>query len=117
MPAFPATLPGPVWGSFSEQRQRNILAFAPDVGPPKMRRRSSAVAVPASAAFLLTDAQLATFDTFFETTLKDGTLSFTWNHPHTGVSYSWIFAPDEAPTRDYSAPGVTRVSCKLMRLP
>lgn len=43
----------------------------------------------ARGRFGLTSAQVATFETFFETELKDGSLSFDWNDPETGVLMSW----------------------------
>ena len=39
----------------------------------------------------MTTAQVATFDTFFVTTLTDGTISFTWTHPRTGAGATLRF--------------------------
>lgn len=117
-PTWPATIPQtPIYGGFTEQRQPNNAGFAPEVGPPKSRRRSTAVGVPTSATFEMTTAQVATFDTFFETTLADGSLSFTWAHPLTGVSYTWMFAPGEAPGKSAENVDLNRITCKLIRMP
>jgi len=118
MPSWPGGLPQrPIYGGFTEVRQRNLAMFAPEVGPPKARRRSTAVGVPTSATFEMTDAQLATFKTFFETTLVDGSLPFTWTHPVDGASYSWMFDVQEAPQISAQNVDLHNVSCKLMRLP
>jgi len=116
--AWPATLPQcPILNAFSEQRQRNVASFKPDVGPPKMRRRSTAVGVPTSVAFRMTNAQVLTFNTFYETTLFDGTLPFDWPHPITKVAYTWMFSPDEAPKRDRMTSNTSRITFDLIRMP
>jgi hypothetical protein len=114
--AWPSSL-GCAILDFSEQRQRNIASFKPDVGPPKMRRRSTAVGILTSVAFRMTNTQLSTFDTFFVTTLVDGTLPFSMNHPRTAASYNWMFVPDESPTIQRIGPRVSRVGMNLIRLP
>jgi len=115
MPTWPASLPPPTVDGFSEQRQRNVAAFQPDVGPPRYRRRSTAAAVTATITLVLDKDALADFDEFFETDLADGTLPFDMNHPRTGEAFSWVFA--EAPQQDRLTVKATRVTCKLQRLP
>lgn len=115
--AWPGTIPQKPLVGFTEQRQRNVVAFVPDVGTPKISRRSTSVTVNCQAAFFMTDAELANFNTFYETTLADGTLPFTWNHPRTGVSYTWFFAGDDTPTIEGVTYNINRVTCKLSRLP
>jgi len=115
---WPSTIPqGPIYGGFTEVRQRNLASFQPDVGPPNARRRSTAVGVNTACVFQFSDSDLATFNTFFETTLVDGSLPFTWLHPITGVSYTWIFAVDEAPQIEILDFNQHQVSCSLIRLP
>jgi hypothetical protein len=114
---WPLTLPQCPTLYFSEQRQRNVVAFQPDVGIAKMRRRSTAVGVSTSMTFRLTTAQLATFDTFYETTLSDGSLPFDMAHPVTKVNWSWVFDSKDAPKKDRISPGYHMVSFTLMRLP
>jgi len=117
MATWPTGLSCPILDSLSEQRQRNVASFQPEVGPPKMRRRSTAAGVLTTIAFRWTDAQVAIFDTFYITTIADGSMPFTMNHPRTTTSYSWMFVPDEAPVIQRFAPGLCRVSIKLIRLP
>jgi hypothetical protein len=115
MPSWPATLPQqPLYG-WSEKRQRNVAAFEPEVGPPKLRRRSTAASAACSGAFLLTDAQRETFDDFFEADLADGALPFTWPDPRTGRMHSWIFTA--APDFVTEQPGTVKMSVQLLRLP
>lgn len=113
--AFPS-ISNPAFG-FRERRQRNVVGFAPETGIPKMRRRSTAVCVETQAKFELDDADLATFKTFYETTLKDGTLPFTWTHPVDGQSYTWMFSADAAPEIEATTYGFHTVTCEMLRLP
>ncbi len=114
--AWPITLPQcPVLNGFSEQRQRNIVAFNPDVGPPKIRRRSSASAVLTSATFRLTTDELSDFDTFFIDTLKDGSLPFEWQHPINRLIYSWWIDSHEAPRIDRLTSSTFRITLNLLR--
>ena len=115
---FPSTIPqSPIYGGFTEQRQRNVTSFAPEVGSPKIRRRSTAVCVPCIAIFEFSDAQLAVFNTFYETTLLDGTLPFTWVHPRTADTFIWMFSVEEAPQTEATGSNLNRVTCKIIRLP
>lgn len=118
MPTWPAGLPQcPILNGFSEQRQRNLAAFAPDVGAPKITRRSTAVAILTSLVFRMTNSHVSTFNTFFEDTLKDGSLPFDWEHPITNVTYTWMFDPKDAPRFDRTTPDTFRVTFNLLRLP
>src|SRR5262245_34347465 len=93
--AWPSTLPQcPNLNGFEEQKQINVAAFTPDVGFPKQRRRSTASGWATEVVFRMSNAQVLTFYTFYETTLYDGTLPFTWAHPITKVSYDWMFMPN-----------------------
>jgi hypothetical protein len=115
---WPATLPQcPILNGLSEQRQRNVAAFQPDIGPPKMRRRSTAASVLTSVVFKMSTTQLTAFNTFYETTLSDGTLPFDWAHPVTKVNYTWMFDARDAPRIDRMTPKSHRISFSLLRLP
>lgn len=52
-----------------------------DAGPSKVRRRFTATVTPISGAIIVTASQLATFKTFFNTTLLKGALRFNWTEP------------------------------------
>lgn len=120
MPAasWPATLPQcPILNAFSETPQPNVVSFKPEVGPPKQRRRSTAKAWITNVSYRMTNAQLLTFKTFFETTLEDGALPFNWAHPVTKVSYDWMFTEGDEPQITRFASNASTVAFKITRLP
>lgn len=117
MPAWPASLPQcPILNAFSERRQRNVVSFVPEVGKPKMRRRSTAATVVTQCAFRMTTTQLNVFDGFYVDDIDDGSLPFTWAHPISKVTKNWIFQAGESPTYERFAPARWRVSFTLIRL-
>ncbi|MEO1035230.1 MAG: hypothetical protein AAFX44_06675 [Pseudomonadota bacterium] len=74
--AWPVSLPqSPRNAGYGEQYQDNAIRETMAVGPFKSRRRSSIDVVDVSLSFVMTDAQLATFQTFFEDTLFAGTVA------------------------------------------
>lgn len=114
--SWPGTLPQtPQYGGFDETPQRNVATFQPDVGPSKQRRRSTANGSICAVKFEMSDAQRAAFDAFFGTTLADGSLPFTWNHPISGTNYTWAF--EESPTYSNQAYNYHSITMKLRRLP
>jgi len=118
MPTWPATLPQcPIISGFSEQKQTNNAGFSPDVGPPKGRRRSTATCVSTTVPFKMTNQQKLDFEDFFGIDLADGTLPFTWLHPVTKVSYSWMFTQGSAPKMSRLTTRTWMISCELLRLP
>lgn len=61
-------------------------------GPDKLRRRFTAAPKPMSGRIpYLNETDLNTFETFYETTLKHGSLSFTATHPRTEVTETFRF--------------------------
>lgn len=116
MADWPSALPQALLAAgLSRRRQDAAVRFQPDLGVPITRRRGTAAPYEISGSLVLTAAQLATLDTFFEDTLKEGTLSFTWKDPVTGSGATLMFAgPYSA---DMQLPGVWRVSLQLLQLP
>jgi len=97
MPTWPASLPDDFLQSgFSETLPDNVLRSKMDIGPPKTRRRSTAAPRPIAGQQLMTTAQVATFDTFFVTTLSDGAIGFDWTHPRTGAAITLRFVSPPA---------------------
>lgn len=115
--AWPSTIPQCPILAFQEKPQTNVASFKPEVGPPKMRRRSTAKSWLTDVTFRMTNAQVVTFLTFYETTLEDGSLPFTMNHPRTTTNYSWMFSPGNEPTIQRYAPNFSSVQLQLVRLP
>jgi len=52
-----------------------------DVGAPKMRRRYTGVITDVQCAWYMSETQVSTLETFFDTTLVGGSLSFDFTHP------------------------------------
>ena len=82
---WPASLPrGPKLGH-KETPPRPIIRTQMDVGPAKVRPRSTAdVTKFESVTLYFTRSQVATFDAFYQQTLGFGSLSFEFTHPRTG---------------------------------
>lgn len=86
---WPTTLPqNPA--SFNEQSASNIVRTDPDTGPAKTRRRFTKAKKTASMSFLLTIPQYMTFDDFFRTQLKDGSVAMNFMHPWKRVIYQMM---------------------------
>ena len=93
MAAWPASLPqSPLAGTFQTVPEATAAVFEPDVGPPRVRRRTSNAGHDMRASFAMTEAQYSTLLTFWKTTLSDGVASFTWLHPVDGTVESFAFA-------------------------
>jgi len=114
---WPITLPQcPILTSWNEQTQGNRINFKPEIGPVKLRRKTSAKNWLSNAEFRMNNTQLATFKTFYESTLQDGALPFVWPHPITKTSYSWAFVPKEDPQVTRMTPNTSKVQFRLVRL-
>ena len=84
MASWPTTLPiYPKLRGYSESSETNVIRSPVDIGPAKLRSRYTTSVKIFSTSFLLTAAQFATFETFYETTIDYGALSFDWFHPRT----------------------------------
>jgi len=92
MPTWPATLPPRLLvDNYQEQPPDTVLRTEMDVGPPKLRRRTTAGLRPVIGRLYCTKAQIAALDTFYVTTCASGSLAFDWTHPRTGLSASYLF--------------------------
>lgn len=89
MATWPSGLPQkPLLDGFSEGKQDIILRTEMDVGPAKRRRRYTWAPARFAVSLVCTTAQVATFETFVETTLNGGVDAFDWTHPRTGAAIS-----------------------------
>lgn len=92
IPAWDAGLPQKLLiDGYSETMADNLLRTSMDAGPAKQRRRSAAGARPVSGTLKMTAAQMATFKTFYYTTLLSGALRFSWTDPITGGAVEMRF--------------------------
>jgi len=91
--AWPASLPSYLLvDGYSEGIGDGRVRSQTDMGPPKVRRRSSAMPKTLQGRMLMTGAQLATLQSFVETTLVGGSLPFTFTDPVTRGSILVRFA-------------------------
>jgi hypothetical protein len=87
VPAWPATLPQNMLAQgYKGALPNNQLRQPMDVGPAKVRCRGTVAVTPVSGRILVTPTELATLITFYETTLLDGTLRFSWVQPEDGTT-------------------------------
>lgn len=100
---------------YSETPDTNIASFAPEVGPPKTRRRMSISTDTLTIVLLMTAAEYANFLTFFRATLSDGTQPFTFTHPRTQSSVAFRFVG--APKMQALGPDLFSVSMTMQTLP
>lgn len=84
MPTWPITLPLYVQeGGYQEKPGSTTLETGMDIGPAKIRRRFTRTIRQFSVSMMMTPAQVATFETFYESDCLSGSISFTWVHPRT----------------------------------
>lgn len=95
----------------------NVIAFGTEVGPGKVRRRSTARVKRLNGTFLLTRAQVAIFEEFFEDDLQDGALVFEWTDPVTQETGNWRFAVDNAYSLSERGSGKWDLQVALERQP
>jgi len=82
IPAWPGALPQELLvNGYSQSFPDITIKSNVDAGPAKVRRRFTAGVEPISGTIIMTAAQLATFQTFFNTTLLGGSLRFSWTKP------------------------------------
>lgn len=92
MPALPSTIPFcAVNFSYSEELEDNKVSFKPAVGRPKERRRSTIADTLIGFSRSMTRDQWFALRTFYRTTLQDGVLEFTANHPDTAAPGTFTF--------------------------
>ena len=120
MPSWPAGLPErPLVDGFSREAASNVQRTQMDVGLAKQRRRSTSGARPLKCTILVTDAQYATFQTFFDTTLGSGAIPFDWVDFFTGSAASYRFVHPQPWTEQPRNAGATRrrLALNLEQLP
>ena len=84
--AYPITLPIlPLAQGFQKQREDNRLAFQPEIGPPKRRRRTFMSMYLMPMTIQMTTSELAIFEAWYDDDLSEGTYQFTFTDPITEV--------------------------------
>lgn len=93
-PTWPSTLPAPIADSSAAYgAPSNVLETSMEAGAPKVRRRFTSAEVPFGCTMKLTQAQYATLEAFYYTTLKQ-VLPFDWVDLRTGAACTYRFTKD-----------------------
>ena len=99
---------------YQETPPDNVIRTEMDVGPAKIRRRGTGAVRNFIFNLFLTPANLTTFNTFYDTTTKSGSLAFNFKSPRTEVlgDHRFVAVPTYAP-RDQGY----IVACQLELMP
>ncbi len=119
---FPAGIPqSPLMSGLEFKKVRNSIEFETEVGDSIGRRRFTGKRkmIPMTLP-QMTLAQKTSLDTFYDTTLLDGTLAFTWKDfetGDTGVTYKFQGPPSfKATVPDSSNDMQWKVTFTLFRI-
>ena len=77
---------------YQENPPENVLRTEMSVGPAKLRRRSTSAVRNFTVQLFLTTALVTTFETFYVTTSKSGSLAFSFRAPRTKTIADHRFA-------------------------
>lgn len=92
MSAWPETIPAlPLQEGFSETLRNVVIRTQTDSGPAKTRSRYTAGPKNYTMQFILTQTEKTALNTFFDTTLVNGSTSFTYTNPASGESGTFRF--------------------------
>lgn len=91
MATWPGALPQDQFIGLNDTRQPAVVRSQPDTGPAKMRRRFTAAPRFLTVPIVLDGSQRQTFDTFFITTIKEGSLTFDWEDPVDDTTVTFRF--------------------------
>jgi hypothetical protein len=116
-PVWPVSLPqGAFINSWQEEPADGKVLFQVEVGPSKTRRRISKPGRLIDHSIIMTTTQRATLFTFYETTIKGGSLEFDWIHPiDGGAAVTWMF--EEAPKFQPLSGKLWQATYKLRLMP
>lgn len=119
MATWPVSLPQkPLQDSYSEELQNNIIVTQMDQGPAKYRKRTTSSVKKFDVIFLMTAEQLSTFETFFDSTISSGALTFDFPNPRSGSSETFrIDMSKGAPKISPLSGGQYRVGFGMERMP
>ena len=99
--------------------QKNVIRSPMEHGPAKRRRRfTGAPRLISGTTDIMSAANVATFETWFATDIKDGALSFTATNPRSGVTETYAFVDGGASYRlIYVKDDRWRIAVSLEQLP
>lgn len=114
---WPSTLPQNIRiEGYGESLPDTNVKASMDVGPAKIRRRTTSAVRPVSGELVLTHVELEDFKDFYNDDLLGGSLRFSWTDPFDGsTAVEMRFA--EAPSWNAQDPDKFKVNIKLEILP
>lgn len=74
----------PLVDGFTERPGTTTVRTQMDVGPDKVRRRTTAAVDRLEMRFIMTESEVGSLDTFYDSTAAQGSLRFDFTHPRTG---------------------------------
>lgn len=90
---WPVTLPQiPLRDGYVETEPNIVRRTPMDEGPAKQRPRFTTGVRPFVVQLEIDVDQVAIFEAFYSTTLRDGTLPFAWKHPRSQVNTTFKFS-------------------------
>jgi hypothetical protein len=96
IPVWPSALPQNLqMNGYQEEAANLVITSQPDIGPAKIRRRSTAGVRPVKGNLTLTKTQLQTLLGFYNDDLLGGALRFSWEDPvhETSVEMRFVDPP------------------------
>lgn len=116
-PSWPTDLPQSPLIGYEAGPADVRAAFTPDVGEEILRPRTTGAIHEATASFILQGAEIASFETFFATTLKQGSLRFAMREPSTDDVRIWKVAGGQTYRKRYLLSDIVSIELQLIRLP
>jgi len=86
---WPTSLPDfekPQRSNYTETPGSTAIRTKMEVGPAKVRQRTTASVDSFSVGYWMSEAQAKDFKAFYQSTLKHGSLRFDATHPRTGLT-------------------------------
>jgi len=92
IPSWPLTLPQELLiAGYARSAPDNRIESQMDVGPGKIRRRTTSAPSKISGTLKMDRTELAAFTQFYLVTTKSGTLRFSWTDPDTSAAVEMRF--------------------------
>jgi len=105
----------PLVSDYNERLGSTSVRSSMDVGPDKVRQRTTAAVDEIDMMYLLTESELNDLYSFYRNTAKNGSLRFNATHPRTGTTEEFRFR--EPPAESATGNGLFRAQVKVEVLP
>jgi hypothetical protein len=115
---WPGSLPQYVLeAGYQETLEDQIIETQMDAGVAKIRRRFTGAYRRFTVTVQMDATQAATFEAFYLTTLKGGSLPFDWVHPRTQAAKTFRFRRPPPTVTPIGSVGAIRYTLNLESLP